>query len=151
MAFIDSLHELSDNQDVSSVASSADTVSSNVIDLGAAGEDGFGNSLANQLDGQNLHLNIQVGTAIAGNTLLVKLYHHTAAGVTSGTLVNTFPISTTIGVANAKFSVPIPSDIPWGRYIGVGYRGSGGSLSGGNVDCWIGDKMETKNTIPPTA
>lgn len=153
MSMIDSLLELSDNQSVAAVGSSADTVSTNVIDLGADGQAWEVNSdaLANQLDGRSAFLNVQIGTALAGNTLLVKLYTHTTASVTSGTEVLRRPITTTAGVANAKFCVSLPSDVAWKRYIGVGYRGSGGAMTGGALDCWIGGQGETKNSTPPAA
>lgn len=152
MAIIDSKLEFSDNQSVAAVGSSADTISTNVIDLGASGEDGFGNALANQLDGQDIRLNVQIGTAIAGNTLLVKLYTYSTTTVTSGQEVARLKITTTDGVANAKFSIGVPSDFPWLQYAGLGYRGSGGALSAGVISgAWLGGAMETKNTIPPTA
>lgn len=143
MAILDVELEFSDAQTL--VASSAAvTQSTDVIDLtgGNAGKDGWGSTLAERLFNEKAMWHAQVNTTMVGASavVLLKLMVHSAAtSIKSGTEIAQmrFPAVSTAGFKNSV-SLPAYKLATTDRYLGVTYTVSGGNVTAGAVDSWIG-------------
>lgn len=135
MAILDSLLEFSDAQSLASQSDAAVVQSTNVVDLGAAGTDGWGTSLAPTLGG-NLKMFVAVsGTLSASSaTVIVKLMTHSAAtSIKSGTELASILIPAK-QAAGWRTSVGVPMRKTWARYLGYTYTITGAATgSSGNT------------------
>lgn len=107
-----------------------------VVDLGAAGKDGWGNTLAERLGGgQTIYLNIVVTTAIdnAGSIELCYDDALSSGNCDSGTWVVQIPFaSLTVG---RRIAVTVPArDIQ--RYLQM-HVTDAGSITTGAFDAWL--------------
>jgi len=139
MAMIDELLEMSDAQTPSSKSSGNKNMSEDVIDLGAAGTDGWGTSLANRIGGTGLKWHLQVNTALVGSSAAVicELKTHTATSMKSaGTTIirHTIPAASAAGY---RRSFGLPLQFSPNRYIATLYTISGAALTSGKFDSWL--------------
>lgn len=146
MAIIDAKLEFSDNQDVaaSTLSSGSSVNSTNLIDLrGSATYDTnwWGTSITPDIgEAGTLEWTVQVSTeATAGGTCTAYLKHSNALStshLSSGqTLVSlAFAAASAIG---AKKTVKVPSGTI-NRYLEVVFTASGGAVTAGKFDSWIG-------------
>ena len=87
MAILDGQLEFSDAQSLASKNNATTTISTDVLDLGADGTDGWGNAESNDL-GNEVSLTVTVNTALVGASaaIVVKFFSYdSSATVTSGT------------------------------------------------------------------
>jgi len=132
--------EFSDAQTFSSRSSGNHNNSTDVIDLGASGTDGWGTSLANRLGGTDLKWHLQVNVAVSGSsaTLLCELKTHTAVSMKSaGTVImsHVIPASSAVGYRRA-FSLPLCA---LARYVRVNFTPTGGNIGAASaIDSWLG-------------
>lgn len=131
MAFQDAKNEFSDAQTLGSPSSGDKNMSTNTVNLGAAGEDGWGNSLPNSLDPKNLHWFMGVNTTMVGASaaVIAQLKTHSAVSMKSaGTVVATITIPA-LQASGWRQSIAVPHIKTWGQHVGVLYTVSGGNLS----------------------
>ena len=141
MAIMDALYEFSDAQALASISSGSSTVSTNVTDMGANGEDGWGNALTTKIgQGGQLVCNLTLAAALVGAsaaiiaTLVTKA---SSASISSGaTEIGRATIAATAAAGN-RYTIPVPPGDTQ-RYIGVLYTASGGKLTSATVNAWIG-------------
>jgi len=135
MAMIDDLLEMSDAQTPSSKSSGNKNMSEDVIDLGAAGTDGWGTSLANRLGGTDLKWHLQVNTALVGASaaIICELKTHTATSMKSAgtTLIRHTIPALSAGGYRRNFGVPLST---LSRYVACLYTISGAALTSGKID-----------------
>ena len=145
MAVLDSKLEFSDAQVIS--ASSASTVTgTNVVDLNAT-KDAWGTAgTPNPGEGNNgLVVNFQVATALNASAYVVaKVYHHTASGVTSGSVLGEVTFAAA-DAAGTRKNFRLPSGTI-NRWIGVQYSTVGSNMTTGAMDAWLGLDTETPTT-----
>jgi len=151
MAVIDKVLEFSDNQDIGSVSSGSSVVSSVVPELFNATApyespyDTWGTDITPDIgNGGRLIFNIHVSATLAGSsaavvaTLVSKAADNSisSTGTTHATI--TIP---TLTAAGTMYSVHVPAGTI-NRFVGVLYTASGGSLTSGNFDAWLGLDVE---------
>jgi hypothetical protein len=110
-----------------------------VIDLGAAGKDGWGNTLSEGPgEGQSMFMNVNVNTVIGGAAGWVKLCQDGA--LSSGNLSSAnemFKIDLASALAVGQhISVSLPAGMTYDRYLQIS---GGASSTTGKVDVWISD------------
>jgi len=136
MAVLDNVVEFSDNQSLSSKSSGNKNLSTDVLDLGAAGTDGWGTSLVNDLGGgTNLTWYVGVQTTMTGASaaILACLKTHTAVSMKSaGTEIARVTIPT-VQASGWRSAMSIPQRT-YARYVRVIYEVSGGALTAGTFD-----------------
>ena len=143
---MDSLLEFSDAQALASISDTSSTISTNVSDLGANGEDAWGSAQTMDIgEGGGLVFNAQVVAALVGASAAIVCELTTKAADatlgTSGTNVVSLTIPT-ISAIGTRVSVRVPTGTIE-RYIGVLYTASGGNLTSATIDSWIGLDHET--------
>jgi hypothetical protein len=126
--FMDTQEEFSRAQSL--VAGTGDVVSTNVLDTGAAHDEGVG---------EEVYLNVRVGTAVAGAgaTVQVVLQTDDNVGFASPT---EFPLSGALAPATLtanKFIVQSRLPIGLERYIRVVYRIAGAAVTAGTADAFL--------------
>ena len=133
---LDSVLQFSDYQDLSGCTSSAVTLATNVIDLGAVdtGKDAFGNDEPWNLGSITWFVNLS--EALTGACL-------TYAELVTGSSLSTGAISSNVTIARFEFAATaavgtkrsmIVQYEGIGRYLGVEYSTSTASLTTGHVD-----------------
>jgi len=140
---MDFLLEFSDAQNIaaSTLSSGASVISSYVRDLGASEKDCFGVALTPDIgESGELEFNVQVAAVFTGAGAIVNAKLTTKASSATlssgGTTLATLAIPA-LSAAGYRKSVKVPSGSVL-QYIGVVYTASGGGLTAGTVDAWIG-------------
>jgi len=140
MSILDAKLEMSDAQALSNISSGASTKSANVIDLGANGEDGWGNAQTTDPgEGGGAEWNVSVDTALVGSSaaLTVTLVTKAAdASISSGgTTIATLTIPAE-SAAGTKRSVKVPAGTVE-RYLGTLYTASGAKLTSAKLNSYL--------------
>lgn len=150
MSIIDAKLELCDATDLGSVAGSGVFASAvaigNSLDLGAAGVDGWGNSLTEGPgEGQELSINLSINTVLSAHELTVFLASDGALSSSDLSSANqlasvTFPASSPAGT---KRTISVPAG-NCERYIQL--MGGGAAALTGKLDAWISSVPQDTNT-----
>src|SRR3990172_6375049 len=135
---LDAHNQFSDAQAVT-----ADTISTNVIDLGSAGQ--------NIGVGEDIYLVVSIQTTIAGpgDTLDVILVTDDNAGIASPTAILTLGTFPAESVAGTRFVVKLPISDLYERYLAVRFDPNGaGDLSAGNIDAFLTKDIHAFTAYP---
>ena len=136
MALVDAKLMLSDAQTMV-VATAATTVSTNIIDLGAASP--------NVGRGTPIWAHVRVGTACAGSassTLAVAVQHCATVDGTYATMLSYSAASIANFTSGLKvIENPLPGAV--NRYVKVLYTNAASSITAGTMDAWL-DMTETE-------
>lgn len=138
MAIIDTKLQFCDATNLASATTSG-VFLGNIIDLEAAGKDGWGNTLIEGIgEGGTIWLNINVNTVMSAHSCEVQLHTESAIAASS-----TFASSVKVVSAWLPASSPAGSRLSVGfptggtlRYVGLIFDASSNSLTG-KVDAWL--------------
>jgi len=139
MAIIDSKLELCDAQTLASTTTSGVHIG-NIIDLGAAGKDGWGNALVESIgEGGQIYMNVNVNTVLSAHSHRVQLATDSAlasSAMASATIIAEvlLPASSPAG-HRATISVPTGGLL---RYVQIKDVSSNNSATG-KLDVWLSD------------
>lgn len=137
---LDAKLEMSDAQALANISSGSNTVSTNIIDLGANGEDGWGNAQTMNIgEGGTLSWVITVDTALVGASagLSVTLVSKAAdASISSGGTTHATLTLAATAAAGTKASVKVPAGTIQ-RYLGTLYTASGGKLTSAKINSFL--------------
>jgi len=146
--------EFSDYQTLTGITSTTFVTSTNIVDLGAAGTDAWGNTLRNLLDGGNMKFNVLVGATLTTADIACMLYTYSSATgiINNGEEIVRIILSYTssdvnYAIAGFRTSVSVPQGINMQRYLAVKYIGLSGNPSDTIVDAWLGLDMESNPTL----
>lgn len=108
-----------------------------VIDLGVAGKDGWGNTLAESPgEGQSIYMNVNINTVIGGAAGWVKLCQDGA--LSTGVLSSAnamFTIDLASGLAAGQhIGVTLPQGMTYDRYLQIS---GGATATTGRADVWL--------------
>jgi hypothetical protein len=139
---MDSKLEFSDAQVISCSSASA-SISTNVFQM-AALKDAWGTAITHDIgNGGELVANVQIATVLnASSYIVAKLYSHTAAGVTSGTVLGTATFAAAAAAGTQK-SIRVPAGTVQ-KYVGMEYSVVGSNMTTGAVDAWLSLDAEQK-------
>ena len=139
MAIIDSKLELCDAQTLASTTTSGVHIG-NIIDLGAAGKDGWGNSLVESIgEGGTIYLNVNVNTVLSAHSCEVQL--HTDSALASSAMASSTKIASIWLPASSPAGHRSSVSVPTGgllRYVGIIADPSSNSITG-KLDIWLSD------------
>ena len=143
---LDAKLEMSDGQALGAISATSSVVSTNAIDLGANGKDGWG--VAKTMDigeGGTLSWVVQVAVALVGASASLSVTLVTKAADKSvssaGTTVATLTIAA-LAAAGTKASVKVPSGAIQ-RYVGTLYTAVTGSLTSATMDSFLTWSQQT--------
>jgi hypothetical protein len=134
---VDLQHEYSDKQ-VLSIASGANTVSTNVDYNAASPKDAFGVAKALEIGGS--WFTVEVTTTLVGATVLTAELMTKAANATlssGGTSIAKIDLPATTA-AGTVYAIQIAPGTERLAYLGAVYTSTGANLTGGAVNCRIG-------------
>lgn len=139
MALMDAKWFFGDINLASGNSTLATGLTGDVIDLGVAGVDGWGNSLSEGPgEGQSMYLNVNVNTVVGGAAGWVKLCQDGA--LSSGNLASAnemFSIPLASGLAAGQhISMTLPAGMTYDRYLQIS---AGATATTGRADVWISD------------
>ena len=116
---------------------------STIVDLGAAGKDGWGNSLSNQLGGElRFNVNVQTASLTASCVLMIELCTHSATASFKSNAKAVCAVAIPYNASSTSHlgmrrSVGVPSH-KFLRYVAPRGRAIGAKANSGTIDCWLG-------------
>lgn len=140
---VDTLHVFCEDF---SVATDAETIVTNVLDLGANGKNHLGTTIYPSISagGKMFLVATCDSEAFAGSatsTITFRVYTHSTTTVTSGTLVQefTYNFATSVAVGTRLFCVSL-NDIPvTARYLGVSVDDTDNDITAGKITLVLTD------------
>lgn len=140
MALIDSKLEFADALDLAALNAGSGVGCGNIIDLGAAGKDGWGNSLTESPgEGGTLYWNTRVNTVLSAHAATLVLQHaaaYASSALSSATSLLTFTIPAS-APAGSMYTASIPNG-GLARYLRM--KITQNSSATGKIDSWISYK-----------
>lgn len=137
MAILDTKLSICDAQNLASTTTSGTAVG-NIIDLEAAGKDGWGNTLVESIgEGGSIFLNVNVNTALSAHSLEVQL--HTDSALASSAMASSTKVMSVWLPASSPAGHRMNASVPTGgllRYVGIIVDPSSNSLTG-KIDVWL--------------
>lgn len=138
MSILDALCEFSDAQSIKS--STGDTLSTDQLDVGANGVDGWGDAKTLDIgENGNLIWNVQVNTVMVGSgdvtaKLVTKASSKSVS--TSGTVIAQVQIFAKTSAAGTKRAISVPAGTVQ-RYTGVVYTIGTAAVTSSKFDSWL--------------
>lgn len=143
---IDSKLELGDALDLAALNAASGVGAGNILDLGAAGKDGWGNTLTESPgEGQSLFWIVQINTTMSAHALTLAMQHAAtvaSSALASATTLVTFTIPSA-AAAGQRYVITLPQG-GMARYLRM--HATQNNSATGKIDSWISSNPADSET-----